>query len=273
MQQLDPRIVRVGIEVDGKLKIYEDLNIVASGTKYANSNQNECTVKITNIARDTRNYILSETSPFNKNRTPKRLIIEAGRESYGASRIFVGDITNASVGQPPDIELSIKALTGNHQKGNIVSRTGASQTSLQNLSQMVATDIGATLDFQAQNKNIANYSFNGPAVKQIEKLSEAGLVDAYLDDGVLVVKDMNVPLSNRSRVLNKSSGMIGLPELTEQGIKVKFLLDNQTTLGGGLRIESDLNPSINGDYTIYKLSFEIANRTEPFYWIAEAKRT
>ena len=45
-----------------------------------------------------RNYILTETSPFNKNKTPKKLIIEAGRVSTGTARLFVGDITASSPG-------------------------------------------------------------------------------------------------------------------------------------------------------------------------------
>ncbi len=66
--------------------------------------------------------------------------------------------------------------------------------------------------------------------------------------------------------------MIGIPEFTEQGIKVKFLLDNRTTLGGGIQIESKIYPATNGNYVIYKLGFEITNRDKPFYWIAEATR-
>ncbi len=66
--------------------------------------------------------------------------------------------------------------------------------------------------------------------------------------------------------------MIGIPEFTEQGIKVKMLLDNQTKLGGGLRITSSIYPAVNGDYVIYKLGFDIATRDTPFYYIAEAAR-
>jgi hypothetical protein len=66
--------------------------------------------------------------------------------------------------------------------------------------------------------------------------------------------------------------MVGIPEITEQGIKVKYLLDNVSRLGGGLRISSDIYPAVNGLYIIYKLGFEISNRDTPFYYIAEAAR-
>jgi len=270
--ELDPRIVRVGIEVNGRVKYYEGLDIRAQGMKFANPNQNECEVRIDNMDKATRDYILTETSPFNLNRTPKRLIIEAGRQSYGTTIIFTGDITASDVSQPPDIGVTLKALTGNFKKGDVISRSKGSQCSLKTICQGVAGDIGATLDFQAKDKNISNYSYTGGALKQLNSLQDSGDYDVYLNNNVLVVKDRNVPLNNRLRILNLDTGMIGIPELTEQGLKVTFLLDNQTEIGGALEVTSQIFPSINGKYAIYKLGFDIASRDVPFYYIAECKR-
>ena len=60
--------------------------------------------------------------------------------------------------------------------------------------------------------------------------------------------------------------------LFTNNLKVKFLLDNQTTLGSSLEIQSQQYPAANGTYVIYKLGFQIANRDTPFYYIAEAAR-
>lgn len=272
MAELDPRIIRVGIEIDGRLKVYEGLAVTAVGTKFGNANQNECEVKISNLDKATRDYILTETTPFNLNKRRKILIIEAGRVSYGTSRIFAGEITAATVSQPPDITLTIKALTGNYQKGEIIARTQPAQARLSQIAKQVAQDLGVTLDFQAKDKSIGNYSFSGAALKQIDKLGETGAVNVYLDDATLVVKDYNIPLRSRTRILNLDSGLIGIPETTEQGVKVKFLLDNTTTLGSAIELTSKIYPALNGTYVIYKLSFEIASRDVPFYWVAEAKR-
>jgi hypothetical protein len=272
MDELDPRIVKVGIEIDGLIKTYDGLAITASGIKYANGNQNEAEISIANLDKATRDYILTETSPFNKNRTPKRVILDVGRKSYGTSRIFVGDITASNISQPPDITLTLKALTADFQKGNVLARSEGPQTDLSLIAQNVAADLGLTLDFQAQNRKIANYSFTGGALKQVDKLGEAFGVVAYVDDNQLIVKDLNAPLRGRVRILTLETGMIGVPELTEQGVKVKFLIDNQTTLGSGLQITSVMNPAANGLWTIYKLGFELASRDTPFYYVAEGKK-
>lgn len=270
--ELDPRIVRIGVEVSGRMKFYEGLSITASGTKYANANQNECEVKITNVDKATRDYLLTETSPLNSNRTPKKLIVHAGRKSTGVSTLYEGDITSAVGSQPPDIVVTLKAKTGDFQKGNIVGRSTKGKTPLSNIAKNVAGDLGLKLDFQAKEKQIANYSHSGAALKQVDKLGTTGAVSAYINNGTLVVKDINVPLKGRTRVLNIDTGMIGIPEFTEQGIKVKMLFDNQTDLGYGLEIKSIMNPAANGLYVVYKLGYEVANRDTPFYLVAEATR-
>lgn len=272
MDRLDPRIVRVGVEVDGQVRVYEDLDISVQGSKTANPLQNTCEVTISNLTRATRNYLLTETSPFNANRTPKRMFIEAGRVGAGVLRLFVGEITEAAPSQPPDIGLTLKAKTSNFSKGQIVARAGAAQQSLSSLAGLVAADLSLTLDFQATDKQVANYTFSGPALKQVNALELIGGVDAFVDDETLVVKDTGRPLPNRSRTLSQESGLVGAPEATERGVRVTFMLDKDTVLGGALVLSSKLNPSLDGEYTIYKLDFAAQTRGPAFYWIAEASR-
>lgn len=270
--QLDPRIVQVGVEVNGRLKIYEGLTIYATGTRYANALQNECEVKITNLDKSTRDYILSETSPYNKNKTPKLLVVKAGRVSYGTATIFSGNIVSSIPSQAPDITITIKALAGNYNKGDIISRSAPGQTTLSKISANIAQDLNLPLIFQAKDKQIANYNFSGAALKQVEQLGQLGSLNAFVDNETLIVKDINNALTGRSRILSLDSGMVGIPQPTEFGIRVSYLLDSSTTLGGSLQLKSVVYPSLNGNYIIYKLSFEIASRDTPFYWIAEAKR-
>lgn len=270
--ELDPRILRIGIEVAGKIQTYDGLAVTASGCKYANANENECEVKIVNLARSTRDYLMTETSPFNSKGTRKRLIVEAGRRSYGASTVFVGDITMACITQPPDIGITLKAATGSFEKGNVVQRSQPGLCSLRSIAAQVAKDCGLSLNFQCADKQIANYSFTGGALRQVDQLGSAGAINAYVDDGALVLKPYGAPLAGPVRVLNKETGLIGIPEYTERGIKVKMLYDNQTKVGSGLEVQSELNPGTNGTFTVYKLGFELASHDTPFYLIAEATR-
>lgn len=272
-QELDPRVIKISIGVNGRMKTYSSpMNLRATGTKYANALQNDATVTISNLDRATQDFILTETSPYTLNRTPKLVIVEAGRISIGTTVIYRGNIIKSIVSQPPDVSVTLTCLTGNFLKGNIITRNYGGVTPLNTICQGISQDTETILNFQATNQNIGNYSFGGGALNQIELLNGMGGINAFIDDDRLIVKNSRVPLNGTSRVLSATTGMIGIPEFTEQGIKVKMLLDNLTHLGSGLRIDSQQYPAANGTYVIYKLGFDIASRDVPFYYIAEASR-
>lgn len=270
---LDRRKIEVDIQFDGEtVKTFKDLFIAASGTKLANGIQNEVNIKIANLSRNDRDFILSEISPYNNIRTDKKVILRAGRESTGVYEIFVGDLIRGTISQPPDAMLDLKAKTSNFFKQGVVSNSLGPIKNLSEISGVVASDLNLSLRFEATDRNIKNYAFTGGALSQVDILGDYGGVNAYVDDNVLVVKDYNVPLENSLRVLNKNSGMIGVPVMDIQGITVKYLLDRTSTLGGALEIESEIYPATDGVYNIYKLDFDISNRDTPWYWIAQAKR-
>ena len=269
---IDLRRVRVGIEINDKLHIYEGLNIKATGTKHANPLQNECEITIYGLNRETRQFILTEASQSNDNRTPKRVIVECGRESLGLFTLFIGDITKVEPSLPPDVVLTIKAKTNNANSGKIISESAAAMIKLSELSKRVASNNDVELYFQATDKNIANYSFSGVASKQIQDLQDAGDVRAFVDDGVLIVKDRGTAVDGRRRILNAGSGMVGLPKATDKGLEVTYLIDSESELGGQLTIESNHNPALNGDWVINQLKFNVATHDHPFFYTALCER-
>lgn len=269
---LDLRRIRIGIEINGQINFYEGLRVKVSGTKYASPTQNDCTVVISGLKQETRDFILTETSPFNANRTPKRLIVDVGRVSYGLFRLFIGDIVSAEPSSPPDLDLTIKAKTENAQAGNVISTSAGASITLSALTQRIASDLGLTPTFQAQDKNIANYTHTGSALAQVQRLAAAGGVDAFIDDKQLVVKSASSPISGKLRILNKDTGMVGIPKGDEKGVKVQFLIDPNAAIGGALRIDSRMNKSLNGDYVIEQLAFEAASHDTPFFYTATATR-
>ena len=268
----DPRIIRVGVEVSGVLRIYENLALTANITKSWNALQNEATVNIIGLAKEVRDHLSTETSPYNANYSPKRLTIEAGRASTGTFTLFSGDIVQTDNTQPPDIVTTIKSKTLQFNKGVIISRSFAETVKLSVIAKKVAEDLGLTLIFEATDRNISNFSFTGASTKLIQKLSECGGINAYADDNKLVVKDVARALANIVHVVSERSGMIGTPELTDLGVRVRYLLDPNSQLGGTLSIDSSLNPALSGDYTIYNLWHVVASRDVPFYTIAECVR-
>lgn len=272
MAEIDPRLVRVSVEIGSEIRQYTDIAIRATGVKAANPLQGECEVLITNVEKSVRDYLLTETSPFNENRSQKRIMLEVGRVSTGYSLLYEGNIFKTSVSQPPDQTIRIKCLTGQFQKSSIVTNSIPGNIPLSQVAQQVAQDIGAVLVFEATDRNISNYSFTGSSTKQVDKLAEVPGIDAYVDNRQLIVKNNNRPLSGRVFRVTPRNGLVGIPETNEFGLKITMLFDARIVLGGRLELETDRYPSLSGRYSIYKLSYNIANRETPFYLIADVTR-
>jgi hypothetical protein len=246
--------------------------IVANGAKFVDVTQNECTLQVGNLSRDLRNALATNLTPFDYNQQRKSVQVWAGRKSTGMFLRYEGDIISATPSQPPDIIMNIRSKTMQFFKNDIVAQSYAVTAPLSQVAGDVAKSLGINLKFEATERNIANYSYSGNAASQVQKLGTLGPIDAYIDDNTLVCKDKGVALANTSHVLSKDTGMIGQPELTEYGIRVKCLLSPGVTLGGTLTLKSVQNPSLNGDYTIYRTGFEIATRDTAFYDVIEATR-
>jgi len=275
----DPRIVKIVLTIGANIYTFEDngtqsyLLLTAKGTKYANETQNECSVEIGNLTTDLKNEILSQTSPYANPAITKVMTVYAGRVSTGYTQVFTGDITNSKVSQPPDIIITLESKTCQNQKGTVTGRAHAGKNKFSLIANGVAQDLGLALNFQSTDKYINNYNHNGAITKQVDKLNDLDPAScAYVDDNTLVVKPKYAPLPNYVTYVNSNTGMVGIPETTDEGLKVTYLLDTSSKLGGAINLTSSLNPSVNGVYVIYKLGFNLANRDTPFYYIADCVR-
>jgi hypothetical protein len=249
------------------------MSIVANGTKFADVTQNECTLSIANLSRNLRNALATNLTPADYNNKRKSMQVWAGRASTGLFLRYQGDIVSGVPSQPPDIVMTFRSKTMYWYKQDVLAQSYAvANVPMSQIASDVAKSMNLQLNFQATDRQIANYSYSGDAAGQVNKLGDLGGMDAYVDDNTLVCKNKGVTLKNTSFTLSETTGMIGQPELTEWGIRVKCLLTPGVQLGGTLVLNSVQNPSLNGSYTIYKTGFEIATRDIPFYDVIEATR-
>lgn len=275
----DDRIVKIvfaygdqTVIIDTSLDPSNPPFIVASGAKFVDVTQNECSLQIGNLSRQLRNALATNLTPFDYNQQRKSMQVWAGRVSTGMFLRYQGDIISAVPSQPPDIIMNIRSKTMQFFKNDIVAQSYAVTAPLSQIAGDVAKVLGLNLKFEATDRNISNYAYSGSAAGQVQRIGTLGPVDTYVDDGTLVCKNKGVALANASHVLSTDSGMIGQVELTEYGVRVKCLLSPGVQLGGTLTLQSVQNPSLNGDYTIYRTGFEIATRDVAFYDVIEATR-
>lgn len=261
----DDRLINIGIEVNGQMHFYSGAASVVKITKSSDSKQNSCTISIDNLLLETIDYLVTETSPWNPSQKPKLITVMAGRLSTGVERIYVGDVIMAEPSMPPERRLTMKALTQNGAKYKWTSRSSPKTTQLSELCRNVAADYSLNLRFEAKDKTIANYVYNGTTAQQIKKLEQVGDVDCFIDDEFFIVKDLGKGMRSEVRLISKDTGMIGTPTLDDKGIKVRVLFDPTIRLGQQIEIQSEVNKSANGQYVIYSWSANLATHDTPWY--------
>lgn len=266
--ELEKRILKVSFNVGDVKKIFQDVRIKAEGTKFASSIKNECTVSVSNLTIGDRQFLTSEFSPFNRVNKPKTITIEAGRASTGTAVIYKGQFNQISLGQPPDVECIFKTSTLSISNLTLTNYSSPGTDNLSNLCDRVSQNLGLNLRFEADDKQINNYKYLGGAVDELSHIEQLADINAYVDDDDLIVKNSSQPLKGVKRILSENSGIVGKISRTERGISVRYLLDTSSKVGGELEIQSVFDNSLNGNYIIYQLGFELANREMPFYWNA-----
>lgn len=272
-EAFDDRLVTLDVALDGQTISYnQDFYIYAAGTKYTNGNIGEAIIRIDNISKVTRDLLVTKTSQWVTPRKYVNITLHAGRKSSGTFILFTGQGTASNPSQPPDISLTFKSLTQSFMLGNIGAFSAPPVSNLKTICTQIAKDLNVTLDFQAaNNKNIENYSFNGPALKQVIKLNQMGGISAFIDNDKLVVLDSQTPRKSPRVLINSATGMVGVPQITDIGVSVKMLINAEIKVGDPVTIKSEKNPAANGDYFIFKLAFEVASRDVPFYWIMDLR--
>lgn len=262
---LDDRILNIGIEINGQMHFYDGAAGTAKIVKSSDSKQNSCQITIDNLLLESIDYLVTETSPWNPSQKPKLITVMAGRDSTGVENIYTGDITLAEPSMPPDRRLTMKALTQNGAKYKWASRSSPKTTQLSELCKHVASDYDLNLRFEAKDKTIANYVYNGSAAQQIKKLEQVGDVDCFIDDDFLIVKDLGKGTRGDVRIISVSTGMIGPPILDDKGIKVRVLFDPSIRLGQQIEIQSEVNKAANGQYVIYNWAASLATHENDWY--------
>lgn len=267
----DPRIVRVGIQFENDFLVFEDLDIRVTGQKLFSPTTNVCNVRISNLTREQRNYILKNATPypaFGKPLNPAYITVDVGRKSKGPFRLFEGYAYTSAVIPPPDIGVVLQSTADSLQASIVMNVSFGPLADLRTIAQKVADLNGYILVFQAQTRQIGNFSFSGKAGKLVEKLQLVGDVRASVDNNVLTVIDkQNFRNPGKKFDLNMGSGMVGVPQATENGVTVQMLVTPDIQTGDRVSLTSKINPAVNGDnYVVSSITFDIANRDNPFFY-------
>ena len=271
------RVCFIEIEAEDKgekkLKRLDGLAIKGRVNRKEGNSFSEATLSVANLTKSDIEYLTTYTTPYINPKVKKKVNIYAGYENTGWGRIFSGDIIEALPDGMPDTWLNIKAKSLYYNNRTPISY-GVNNTSSREIAQSIAKELSLPFEWQATSeKNIGNFNYTGSKAGLIKEFNKLEDVILYEDNGILKAVDkIQKRPENSAKLISKDTGMIGIPQPDELGIKVKCLLDSSLNCSQQIQVKSVKLPIVNGFYSIYELNFDFASREQSFYCDISAKR-
>lgn len=271
---MDKRICYVQIQTPSGDKEIRNISIKGRITRKKSETGSTAKIAIANLSREDVEYLTTYTSPYIDQSKKKRINIFAGYESTGVGMIFSGDIYSALPEGLPDTWLNIEAKTEYFNQQNIITMSQP-RMNTKSIATIVANQLNLALVWRSKSqKFIDAFNFTGAKAKLLSRLNELDSFTAFVDNGSLLVIDNNEQPPETSttkkegyiKLINGDSGLIGLPQPDEHGVKIKVLLDPAVKLGDWFKLESQRLPIVNGFYQVYEMTYDFATR-EPQYYL------
>ena len=273
---LDFRIVRITFEDDGFTDVFENEAIVAQGQRTGSWVQNQATITIANIDKETRDRLATRYRPQDQLRVGQTrgfCFVDVGRDSYGTFRLFEGNIVLVDVTDPPDISLVVTVVANYFSKSDLASKNFGFTNKLSGIAASIAKDLEVELDFQVTNDfNIQNLTYSGDLAGQMKIFDDIPYIDGFIDNGKLIVKDRYSAIDSNIIHIDADNEMIGIPRFTDVGLSVRVLAKASIRPGSIISIFSRIYPATNGEYVVVNIEFDVANRDTQFYFDIFATR-
>lgn len=229
----------------------ETLRVEFSFEKTSTSEPNNGTVKIYNLNPSNRQSIL--TGEF------KNIKVSVG---YNELRlIFLGEIIKSTLireGLDWIIELEVSDGKTDYTKAyaNLTLAPGAKIADVMGKLMTTFKETTAGVIDECPDKPLPRGKvLFGNTRDLLTQVCRNHSLDWSIQDNELIVMAPNKVKDDQAIVLNQSSGMIGAPEGTDNGLKVKCLLNPSLQINGLVRVES-INAMYNGNYKIVNLTYQ-----------------
>lgn len=200
------------------------------------------------------------TLSFKPLTTAKNIIeVLAGSEEEGMSLAFKGEITTAAAdfNGSPDVWMKFEAIAGYYGE---VSAQGPSaikgSQSAASFIESQAKKMGYAFKNEGVKTQLNNAVFNGSPMEQARSAARQVGAELLLDDGVLILTPSGGVKKGNAVLLNKNTGLLGYPTITNEGVEISALYNPAFKLGGYIKLES-IVPKATGEWRIVKLSHEL----------------
>jgi len=254
-----------------KAGTFRDLKIEFQVEKTVSGEPNEATLKVTNLNDSSRNTINEELA---------EITLEAGYERDGSRGVvftgFVRDVTHERIGV--DIITTIEAGDGDKAaRKSYISKTFTRGTSILDVikfvqGEMEDVDLGEIILPEGVADLTRPLSFMAPPQRCLNELGRTYGFYWSVQNGALEVIPGDGFLSDVVDI-TPTTGMIGVPSITDSGIIVQTLLNPQIRPGRKVNIQSETTSRAgqDGEYRVSSAAYFGDNRDGDFACEIEAE--
>lgn len=279
-------IQRIDKDNTTDLKVFTDLNVKFSYTKYVGATMyGKGSISICGLDGKTLDKLISFASAGEVLEEKKIIKLKAGYDDK-LSLIIDGSIMSAMPTMPPDVWLNCEVINSYELQKKHLNLTIEEGLSLQNYSQLVADTIGVSLEMRIKNsdylnKKMSGKSFSGNVFQLANSITQAfcfdkttdkyGKVVAYIEGDTLIVDYSNLSANDERTanpiLINKDTGMVGLPEMSMAGklVNITTLLNPAIKTGDVIKLESEQIKSANALYYVQGITYTGEFRGNAWY--------
>ncbi|MEE1227260.1 MAG: hypothetical protein UHM08_09185 [Bacteroidales bacterium] len=273
------------IEIDGKRFGDKESGLdISFDVSYNGTNlvPNNSTFTITNVNSEDLAQIVTNTSVFLER---KRTIKCFAGYSDNIKNIFSGQILQASPTNMPDTIINISAQSDIEMMGKAVDKSYKNPrfiTLIEDAAEFcgLRTNIPADIRTVLQKNAGQDWSFTGSAWGFLQRVEQdlaiySNTKDALafpIKDGVLYVYWQDKPYPANIPVINKNTGLIGIPTPTRTGVNFQVLLDVSLQPLQTVYLQSERLSLYNGLYNIINIRHNGSLRGRDWYTNLECIR-
>jgi hypothetical protein len=192
------------------------------------------------------------------------MTIAAGDEGGSMTTVFVGTIRDAygDYAGAPQVPFRFECYSGAAEQ--VIPFPASSYDGTTDVATMlsaIARRIGWGFENNSVNVKLVSPYLSGSAMQQVETICDQARISYALLNNVLCIWPRNGERSNPGGIplISKTTGMIGYPSFTQQGIMVRTLFNPSVTFGSLVKVQSDLFTTealqrIRSDESVWKVT-------------------
>lgn len=204
--------------------------------------------------------------------------IEAGEQGQELKTVYEGNITFGYIdmSNAPDVAFSITSSTA-----ALNLYLPASPSSFPGEVSVVSaiTEIAKGLGYEVENNGVPDSLVMIDAtlvdtdLNKIRALCRRYQIDLYIEQRRISIAPQGAPRRIRVPVLSPSTGMLGYPIATMQGVDVRSLYNPAIRFGGVLRIADSVIENCNGDWRVFGVTLNLESEMPNGNWFMDIRAT